>query len=110
MPITVFTIFTTSGCTTSKIMVDRLTKATQHESKAKNLEFATLRGLCEVKILSLNTSLGREFARRYKVEDAPTIVCEKTYQKDNILKGLKSEYIIRKWIREQLKIINNKKD
>lgn len=110
MPITVFTIFTTDGCTTSKIMVERLTKATQYETSLKNVEFGTLRGLCEVKILSLNTSLGREFARHYKVEDAPTIICEKTYKKDNILKGLKSEYIIREWIRKQLKIINNKKD
>lgn len=110
MPITVFTIFTTAGCTTSQIMVDRLTKATQHESKAKNLEFATLRGLCDVQIVSLNTSSGKELARLYKVSDAPTIVCPKTYSKGNVLIGLKDNYTIRKWIREQLKIINNKKD
>ena len=110
MSVTVFTIFTTSGCTTSQIMVDRLTKATQHESKAKNLEFATLRGLCDVQIVSLDTSSGKELARLYKVSDAPTIVCAKTYSKGNVLVGLKDNYTIRKWIREQLKIINNKKD
>lgn len=106
----VIDIFVTDGCMTSKIMLERLTKATQYKYSGKDLEFGTLFGLCSVKILNLTNSSDREIARSYKVTDAPTIICEKTWYKGNELKGLKSEYVIRNFIRKQLKLINQNKN
>ncbi len=100
-------LFTTEGCANSRIMQARLLRAMQFKSDL-NTKFATLDGLCDVKIYSLNNPKGREIARLYGATDAPTILCPDNYNKRDNIVGVKTEYYIRNWIREQL--IKNNKD
>ena len=101
-------LFTTEGCANSRIMQARLLRAVQFKSNL-HVQFATLDGLCDVKIYSLNNSKGREIARLYGATDAPTILCPDNYNKRDNIVGVKTEYYIRNWIREQL-IKNSKFD
>lgn len=84
-------LFILPDCNVSKTLEERITNS------ISKTEFA---GKFHVERYDMYYSSSRIKAKEYGINDAPTIVCK---DNGNSIRGIKTEYDIRYWLRELLK-------